>query len=108
MTLSLYDDLRAQARDLGTREIHFNMLWSTDLPHMTTADVVTEIENRYGPRDGAPEILDMSVVSMRGTGEYTERQVEIAEIRINVRAKINRFIFHGDPEKDRVDMIGVK
>lgn len=100
--MMMYDEMRKQARELGPREVVFRFEYSTDEGHITIHDVVEEVENRYGPRDGPPEITAMWWVATREADESSEWN-PIAIATIEVHAKINRFVFSGDPEKDRVD-----
>ena len=106
--MTVYDGMRQQARELGERRVDFTFQYDTSEERLTTEMVTEEIENKYGPRDGPPTLIRLSVVNMKNVSEHTNLGIQVYVITVRVRAKINRFIFHADPDKDEVDLMGVK
>lgn len=106
-TMTVYDGMRQQARELGERRVDFTFQYDTSEERLTTEMVIEEIENRYRPRDGPPTLIRLSVVNMKNVSEHINLGIKAYVITMRVRAKINRFIFHADPDRDKIDLTGV-
>lgn len=88
-TGSEYDRMRKEARELGRRSVSFTLPDGV----IDWSKVAEAIENKYGVRDGEPEILVITK-HMVGSGA-------------SVVAKINRFVFDEYPDGDAIDQHGL-
>jgi hypothetical protein len=101
-----YDAKRTEARSLGKRKVVCIVPFDcrrTDLRE----SLIEYIENIYWPRDGKPEIKEISLYNTEIMRDKSGEPITVF-LYLKVVALINRYVYFNSPQEDFIDRIGVE